>query len=816
MSSNTKIPSDLMSSVRSLGEWLLRNQTQTALANAPSGIWGARASQLLPALQKGLASFTQTAGLGEPDFNRFAQQVGGASASGSPPEEVREIVEGALPVAYALAGADGTTYAAFKQISDLLKIKPVQVENVPAETLGSVGQSLMVMAEDLKKITKAVAPQGKGGGTQGGKGYHAPPTFREIKPGTAIQALAAPYVGALTAQGGEGPPYSATISPPGGTIGVVQTAPQQFMLVAGRPFGGDDEATATITLFDKDRKSHSDIVVIVDFAEVEEPRDGGGKPTLRPSSSSVIDASRGSLQARELVGTGLPASFDLVVTAGDAAPTQPPPPDAQLAVGWTIDSSDADDASRGVRIKVRFAVGSYPTTAAPASIWIAIVSHGKVLASAQAHYVNPPPRAQPTGLASRWITLGPSATVEVDGTNLQSVADPHLQFISQSSPQFSIPLAPHGDSLVGSLAGATAGFYTAQLTSGESPTATSVTFPLGSVTLANAPPSPITFQSLQVESSPVQVGASQATVPANASSAAIVASAANVVAGTVAKLESTTDQDSVTYTVGKATSAASSMTLTLDAEVLAIPGTYRVVLESPQPVADASAATAGASLTVVVAPPTVTGPATGSYTTDSTSPSVIPFQGLCFLPDSTVAVTALDATGKVIDLGSQDLTATIDAAATGSLPTTGTITLLDAPSATITSLRVTVTNKANNPSSVDVTSLPFTIAMKDPPAGAGTTGQTAARATHTHAHPQAHARRRHASTKEALADDIVEIVGSPGGKAHVLELISERLEAAGYTGHAVKVFEGQLTVLRTLERHALHERVKHILATLPQ
>jgi hypothetical protein len=229
----TKIPQPDLAILKTLGEYVFQNPTpvDSALAGAQPQIWGLAARRSLPRLQDALRKVTEAAG--PANFDRpaaFSEIVGGRFSIGSPTEELRVAVRGALDVAYSLASADLGTYELFQAIEEWLRLAPTRAElreeedeeKSKDETFG-VSQSLSVISRDVGKIRSTVAghwpgsasgtTQGHRGGGTGGKG-----TGQAVAPSVVGPTVFVPTVNPFKADvhvtGGEGPPYTLEVPSP--------------------------------------------------------------------------------------------------------------------------------------------------------------------------------------------------------------------------------------------------------------------------------------------------------------------------------------------------------------------------------------------------------------------------------------------------------------------------------------------------------------------------------------------------------------------------------------------------------------------------
>jgi hypothetical protein len=784
MSSSTKLPTDLLTSVATLGEFVLGNRVQNALTAAQRDVWGAKGKKLLPDLQRGLTAITQAVGV-VPDFNKHIG-IEGAFSVGDIPEELRAAVRQGLTVATSLAGADGTTYELFQSIEEWLKIKPIRTDDAHAERNSGVSQTLAVIAQEVGKISSTYMPAT---GDRGGKGARAVPGTKNpsFGAGNAIKATKVPYVGTICAQDGSGPPYSVDTLGSAEIYLTPESGNSRAFNVVAIPASGKNVATASVLLTDGSGKS-APVVFAVDFSDgapATGPRDG--HPVLTREGSGVLDATKSPTPELVFLGRQLPADREVVVTTGAPPQKGLAPPNNTVPFAHTEAPDKSDPLI--VRIKVWIGLEALDDTTSAQNIYVCITSKGKVVAFGQAQYIKPSPKPQPTGLKP--TLLSTSGTLTVTGSNLDYVDAPRLILTAKGSSTVTVQaILDTTGLLVADLSTLSsppsAGRYSVALASGSLSVAP---WSLGPVVLTNPLATPVGFL-LPGVGEPVPYD----TFPVNASPRKLQLVVSDAVAGAIASLQKMDDPGSAPQTIGTATSATSPLDVTLDEDVLADMGTYTVRVDNPKPI-DPTAAPSVPAVMVVVAKPAVTGPTR----TTIASGGEIAFTGVSFSEEAKAHAVAHDAHGKKLDH--------IKAIAKITGEKAGIITVSETHQA-IHKLVVNVTNPANAAkTSNDVTSEDFTISV-GPPASPSTEPPPPPPSPPS---PSPGPHGHNARAREALAHKLIELVRSEEDNKPILQEAKPWFKTAGLGDAVFKEFERSLPSLRNLDPHELKERVDEIL-----
>jgi hypothetical protein len=784
MSSSTKLPTELLTSVATLGEFVLGNRVQNALTSSQRDVWGAKGKKLLPDLQRGLTSITQAVGV-VPDFNKHLG-IEGAFSVGDIPEELRAAVRQGLTVATSLAGADGTTYELFQSIEEWLKIKPIKTDDAHAERNSGVSQTLAVIAQEVGKISGTSVPATGDGGA---KGARTAPRTKDpsFGAGNVIKATKVPYLGTICAQDGSGPPYSVDTLGSTEIYLTPESGNSRVFHVVAIPASGNNVSIASVLLADGSGKS-ARVVFAVDFSDVAPttgPRDG--HPVLTREGSGVLDATKSPTPELVFLGRHLPTDREIVVTTGAPPQKGLAPPNNTVPFAHT-EAPDKRD-SFCVRIKVWIGLEALDDTTSAQNIHVCITSKGKVVAFGQAQYIKPSPKPQPTGLKPTLVST--SGTLTVTGSNLDYVDAPRLVLTAKGSSTVTVQATLDTTGLlVADLSTLSsppsAGPYSVALESGSASVAP---WPLGPVVLTNPLATPVGLL-LPGVVDPVPYH----TFPVNASPQKLQLVASHAVAGAIVSLQKIDDPGSAAHTIGTATSATSPLDVTLDEDVLADMGTYTVRVDNPVQI-DPSPAPWAPAVMVVVAKPAVTGPTR----TTIASGGEIAFTGMSFSEGAKAHAVAHDAHDKKLDH--------IKVSAKITAENAGIITVSGMHHA-IHKLVVNVTNPANGArASNEVTSEDFTIAV-GPPASPSTEPPPPPPSPPSPS-PGQHGQNAHA--REALAHKLIELVRSEVDNKPILQEAKPWFKTAGLGDAVFKEFERSLPRLRDLDPHELKERVDEIL-----
>jgi hypothetical protein len=730
------------------------------------------------ALEHALLAFLHKNGLDTNAYLATGAIVPGQFDTGDIREDVAEIVLASLPVTDALAGTSHHTAKILEFIRARLKAPPQSNIDQYPDAAGA-SQAVSEIAQDMRRLTSHFAPRSH----PGHKGHrtHPPsqqPYIVELSRTNTFTADNVTFFKMLTVAGGSGGPYRVAADSPDHSIAVLSSGEGGYTLVATRPHHGR-AATAILKLIDHQGSTVKTQPVAVEFAgPAETGTPSGLRPTLTPVGNVKLDGRKDAIRTIEFTMSNLPSEIEvyMVLDPSQDPPSQPPPVAEQQPIAWSVCPADE---GRRPRLVVYVGVAQLPTTQGTYAIQV-FSRKGHFVTEATSTYSNPAPQPNPKGFASQWVPLG--STITVVGDNLGLIPNPVLTLTgTRNSPivtgtVLTVSLKPVSGSLQGMVpSDAHQGVYAAMVGPYQVP---------GTVTLAAGVVTATGWSSIswgdildqgQTARTPVNGDSVSATVAITGGAPPIEASLVKV-----------GDPDSLSYTVTVSSATSTSMTLAIDSEILADPGTYALQVSNSDPANEPIAGTSPPALTLVVAPPSVTAPSTGTFAARTTSP--LEFWGGNFLMNSTVTLSGTDAKGGNVEVSVEPPAPSFTSSAHGTLQ-------FKAPQ-NMTNLVLTVVNPANaDPHAQSVSSTPKTIAMTDP----GGTAVTPAPAS--------------------LVRKIAGSISSHGHKKEVLEEIREQLVGAGcsddVSAELVDVFGSQLAHMRHLHHPKLEEAIKAVLAAYP-